>query len=166
MNIQRNLSKISLPPPAVREERRDTQVTEVSQTPQELIQKIIEKEKYDGCALLTKTRGVALWYVCSKKEDSHKPTFYNYNKSRKTPKSKVMKVVSISSKTITFDDGSNETLWFSPFFWMGGKVQGTLTPESECNLEDKGTEDRPTYTLACKSQEVQTGIQLEKTHSK
>lgn len=128
------------------------------------MEEIIKKEQYDGCSLLTSRRNT-WWYVCSKKENSHKPTFYNYNKFRKAPHSKVMKVVSFSSKEMTFEDRSTEDLKFSPFYWMGKFGGGTLTPETECSFKEIGTGNQVTYTLNCKNHDVQTGIQLEKIKS-
>lgn len=147
-------------PPAVKVEEQESKQS--GQSPQVLLQEIIEKEKYDGCSLLTKTRGSTLWYVCSKKENSHKPSFYNYNRARKEPKSKVMKVDSFTTRLMTFDDKSTESLRLSPFFWMGKLSGGALIPEKECNFKEMSSGNNPSYILTCKDQEVQTGIQLEK----
>lgn len=128
------------------------------------MQQIIEKNKYEGCAELTnnsKWRS-SLWFVCAGEENSYKPSFYNY---RRTRKGKVLaQIASISSSSkreMIFKDGGHEQLKTLPS-WIYKLKGKELIPESNCTFtEGEKIGKEKSYILMCHEQDIQKNIQLE-----
>lgn len=134
----------------------------------QLMQKIIEEKKYEGCAEITNNSRwrSSLWFVCAEKESSHKPSLYNYDRNRRDKNAVLVQVLLISSpknskRDITLADGNTEPLkLIVP--WIHKLKGQSLNPEKNCNLTKTSKNDgQNSYTLTCHNTEIQSGIQLE-----
>lgn len=128
------------------------------------IEKLIEEGNYEGCAELGRSNGKsALWFVCSKKENSNKPSFFNYDRTR-SAESRVIQVISVIStpkREIKFVTGKTENLRFLPP-WMHKLKGRNVIPERNCNFtKEENTRNKKSYTLSCLGEEIQREIQFE-----
>lgn len=140
-------------------------VTQV--TAKQLIQQIIVERNYEGCAeLINTSRWSSLWFICSSKDSSNKPSLYSYNRTRQNKSAIVDQVVSIAlnKRDMTLAKVGNEKLRFPPSWMHKWKGKG-LIPEQDCNFSEEGQSvGKKSYILRCHGQEIQKGIQFENTN--
>lgn len=135
----------------------------------ELMKQIIVTKQYEGCAELRNTvSGGSLWFVCSSKNNSNKPSLYNYNRTRRDSQFIVAEATSInpSKREITLSTGTTEKFRIPPS-WLHQFRNQNLTPNNDCSVTEdgQGSGGQKSYTLKCHEKEVQKGIQFEITRN-
>ncbi|RAO94958.1 hypothetical protein DNK47_02330 [Mycoplasma wenyonii] len=131
----------------------------------ESMQQIMEEGNYEGCAELGRNIGRgSLWFICSKRENANRPSFFNYNRTRPSG-TKAMQVISVTTtpkKEIKYATGKTEDFTFlSP--WMYKLKGKSLSQMSDCSftVDSQGSSPK-SYTLKCHNETIQSKIHFEK----